>query len=329
MDADGDEKHKMVEMLKRLEKDNSVNAEESDDDDEVPDLADRISGIDLDQNPEKVLDVLTPEEIKEFEALLKDGKKSDIVELWNPWWCEDRSTLLEEVLNNGDSASRIPSLLQGVEHIEKLLKTKKPSEAIAFDIINTLFGYAYVARLYNGDHQSLSVESAQSIVSLSLSLQKMQFSDVAIALGSCISCTTGRDQSIFVSSEYSIAVIQDVLKILAGPNTLSPLLYVLAALSDSHKLFRTAHKVLKSERKKNVEVQRQLHLFYAVQRKLEFYMSWVKAYGLALKDLIPLVQLELCTLSSELATIETEKGRIQMLLDKHRFTQSKKLIEEL
>jgi len=58
-------------------------------------------------------------------------------------------------------------------------------------------------------------------------------------------------------------------------------------------------------------------------------MSWVRAYGLALKDLVPLVQLELCTLSTELATIETEKGRIQMLLDKHRFTQSKKLIEEL
>lgn len=329
MDADDGEKHKMMEILKRIENENSVDAEESDDDD-VPDLAERISGIDLDQNPEKVFDILTPEEIKDFEAMLKDGKKSDIVELWNPWWCEDRPTFLEEVSNNDDSASaRIPALLQGIEDIEKLLKTKKPSETIVFDIINTLFGYAYVARLYNGDHQSLSVESAQSMLCLSLSLKQMQFSDVAMALGSCISCTAGRDQAIFVSSEYSIAVIRDVLKILAGPNTLSPLLYVMAALSDCHKLFRTAHKILKSKRKKNVELQQQVHLFYSVQKKLEFYMSWVRAYGLALKELVPHVELELCTLSSELATIETEKGRIQMLLDKHRCTQSRKLIEEL
>lgn len=330
MDADDGERHRMAEMLKRFEMEDSVNAEESDG---VPDLAERVSGIDLDQDPEKVLDILTPEEIKEFEALLKDGEKSDdIVELWNPWWCEDRPTFLEEVPSNDNNSASIPALVQGIEVIEKLLKTKKPSETIAFDIINALFGYAYVTRLYNGDHQSLSVESAESMVSLSLSLQQMQFSDVALALGSCIACTVGRDQSIFVSSEYSIAVVRDVFKILVGPNTLNPLLYVMAALSDSQTLFRSARKkILKSKRKK--ELQQQVRLFCAVQKKLEFYMSWVRAYGLALKELIPLVELELCTLSTELASVQTENGKIQMLLEKLSEgpcgTQSKKLIEEL
>ena len=50
-------------------------------------------------------------------------------------------------------------------------------------------------------------------------------------------------KSLFVSSEFSVAVIRDVVVLLTGRRS-APLQHILAALSDMHAIFRAARKQL-------------------------------------------------------------------------------------
>lgn len=318
--AGDDQRLRMAEMLKNFERERC-------DDDEPPDLAERLSGIDLDGDPEKVLGVLTPEELKQFEAVLEDESlRSDIVELWDPWWCKQQHRMVEELSET--TPTQIPLLLKDTEDLSRLLKTKTPSDSIAYGIINTLYGYAFVTRLYNGNHINMSLESCDSLLDISMSLNNEQFQDVATALGSCISCLRNSDQNLFISQEHSIAVIEDVVKILKGPNASSPLLYTLAALSDCQRLFQSSYKMLKNE-KKSPESQKKLRMFYGVRKKLEFYISWVKSCGTLLQKLVPMVELEFCSLSSDFLHMKTEREQIETLLKQGKAKQDTHLIEEI
>lgn len=320
MSAGDDQRLRTAEMLKNFER-------EQRDDDEAPDLAERLSGIDLDGDPEKVLGVLTPDELKQFEAVLEnESLRSDIVELWDPWWCKQLPRMVEELSET--TRTQIPSLLKDTEDLGELLKTKTPSDSIAFGIIDTLYGYAYVTRLYNGNHLDMSFESCDSLLDISTSLNKKQFQDVATVLGSCLSRLQNSDQNLFISQEHSIAVIEDVVKIVKGPNALSPLLYTLAALSDCRHLFQNSYKMLKNE-KKSHEPQKQLRMFYGVRKKLEFYISWVKSYGTLLQKLVPMMELEFCSLSSDFLQMKTEREQIETLLNQKKAKQDGHLIEEI
>lgn len=319
--AGDDQRLRMAEMLKNFER------EHGDDDDEPPDLAERLSGIDLDGDPEKVLGVLTSDELKQFEAVLEnESLRSDIVEPWDPWWCKQQPRMVEELSET--TATQIPSLLKDTEDLGRLLKTKTPSDSIAYGIINTLYGYAYVTRLYNGNHLNMSFESCDSLLDISMSLNKKQFQDVATALGSCISRLQNSDQNLFISQEHSIAVVEDIVKILKGPNALSPLLYTLAALSDCRHLFQSSYKMLKNE-KKSPEPQKQLRMFYEVRKKLEFYISWVRSCGTLLQKLVPMMELEFCSMSSDFLQMKTEREQMETLLKQRKAKQDGHLIEEI
>ena len=70
--------------------DNSVQlncffADSDDDDDSIPDLHERLRGINLD-DADSVWENLTPAERQEFEELLQSGDVSQLVAPWEPWW---------------------------------------------------------------------------------------------------------------------------------------------------------------------------------------------------------------------------------------------------
>lgn len=70
---------------------------DSDDEDSVPDLADRLNEVDLD-DADMVWDALTDDERKEFEALLNSGDVSKILPSWEPWWLfHKEKKLIEEI----------------------------------------------------------------------------------------------------------------------------------------------------------------------------------------------------------------------------------------
>jgi len=58
---------------------------DSDDDDSIPDLHERLRGVNLD-DADSVWEKLTPAEKQEFEELLQSGDVSQLVVPWEPWW---------------------------------------------------------------------------------------------------------------------------------------------------------------------------------------------------------------------------------------------------
>jgi hypothetical protein len=63
---------------------NSLSAD-SDDDDSIPDLHERLINVDLDDS-NSVWEKLTLAERQEFENLLQSGDASQLVAQWEPWW---------------------------------------------------------------------------------------------------------------------------------------------------------------------------------------------------------------------------------------------------
>lgn len=58
---------------------------DSDDDDSVEDLHERLRNVNLD-DADAVWELLTPTEKQEFEELLHSGDASQLVVPWEPWW---------------------------------------------------------------------------------------------------------------------------------------------------------------------------------------------------------------------------------------------------
>lgn len=59
---------------------------DSDDDEPVADIADRMEGVNLD-NPDKVWERLTKDERKNFEDMVNSGEIVQLIPNWTPWWC--------------------------------------------------------------------------------------------------------------------------------------------------------------------------------------------------------------------------------------------------
>ena len=84
--ADSHEKRKMVEILKRFEK---KETEENLGDDGLisgEDLEERLEGLNLDKDTEKIWEKLTADEKREFQQAVDDGYIGSLVDTWVPWW---------------------------------------------------------------------------------------------------------------------------------------------------------------------------------------------------------------------------------------------------
>lgn len=103
LENDSTGKQKMLDILKRLQEEDPENdmltesedEEELDSDDEANllDLKTRLKDIDLD-NSEQVWSVLSHTEKQEFEALIKSGGASKLLQPWVPWWTTHKQPLV-------------------------------------------------------------------------------------------------------------------------------------------------------------------------------------------------------------------------------------------
>lgn len=94
-----------------------------------------------------------------FQNILQGGRASTLIELWQPWWTRDLSPIasIEEVdapevdFDNDDTeAEEMPEILPDIVAFEKLY-SKNPSPLLPFNLINILYAYAFMMRLYNGE----------------------------------------------------------------------------------------------------------------------------------------------------------------------------------
>jgi len=330
MQTDSSERSKLMEMLQRLE----MNSELDDDDDGADDLAERFADVTIDScSTELIWQRLTDAERAEFEKFVDGGQVRGLVELWVPWWCVPSETLVEEIGKESTTTNAIPPALACVQNIDELAKLGS-SDLISFSIINVLYAYAYTARLYNGEHVVMADESVMVLLDVSESLSRGVFSDVALAVGGCLSrLESSAAQAHFVSREYSVSVVDDVCKIVAGA-VRHPLPFPLAALSDCHRVFHAARKEISRDRKKSGAGEKRADedrkRYYAVEKKLEFLISWTSSHGHTLVDLLRALELESCELTTQLAVHQSQQARVEEIIQqKKSAVKQSPLIEEI
>ena len=329
MQPESSERMKLMEMLRRLETDAEL------DDDGADDLTARFADVDIDScSSEVIWQRLTESERADFGKFASSDQVCGIVELWVPWWCAPAQAMVEEIGKESTTAlAAIPPVLTDVPHIEQLAKCGT-SDLIPFSIINVLYAYAYVARLYNGEHFTMASESVSVMLDISECLSRGVFTDVALAVGACLSRLDGSVAAPhFISREYSVSVVGDVCKIVAGAAS-NRVPFPLAALSDCHRVFRAARKEarqhLMRSRSGDTHVDEHRKRCFAVEKKLEYLISWTLNCGGALLDLLPALELESCELTTQLSVHQSQQARVEEILEQQKSAiKQSPLIEEI
>ncbi|XP_066975699.1 zinc finger HIT domain-containing protein 2 isoform X2 [Macrobrachium rosenbergii] len=304
---------KMEEILKRVESDGSVISDgnevlDSDDDEDEVDLAERMAGVDL-SDSNTVWKLLSDEEREEFRELVNSGNFENLIPTFDPWW-EQEVPLVQEVRDQKNSTpeyhSNCPPLTE-VPKFSELTKTP-PSSCIPFNILNVLTSYAWMVRLFNGDHEESSLDATEALLTLSTVLStNANFEEAAIAVESP-RMEAQHHSWLMESEEFAVTVKNDVKKILQGPCKSDQMFYINAAFSDMHAVLNTSKASL-SKKKKSTEGARERKGLFASAfaeanqhvnlklttlqtvklsiKKIEFFLSYCKEYSSVICSLVP------------------------------------------
>ncbi|XP_068201387.1 zinc finger HIT domain-containing protein 2 [Palaemon carinicauda] len=304
---------KMEEILKRVESggipvsdDNEVL--DSDDDEDEVDLTERMAGVDL-NDTNHVWKLLSDAEREEFQDLVNSGNFENLIPTFEPWW-EQEVPLVQEVKDSKNSTPEYHSNCPPVIEVPMLSELSKipPSPCIPFNILNVLTSYAWMVRLFNGDHEESSLDATEALLTLSTVLSaNANFEEAAIAVESP-RMEAQHHSWLMESEEFGIAVKNDVKKILQGPCKSDQMFYLKAAFSDIHAILNTSKASL-SKKKKSTDGARERKGLFASAfaeanqhialkiatlqtvklsiKKIEFFLSYCKEYSSVISSLVP------------------------------------------
>ncbi|KAK6173976.1 hypothetical protein SNE40_017339 [Patella caerulea] len=329
-----EDKEKILEMLSRVESDDTLepsHLDSDDDDDDETDLETRLHGLDLD-NSEAILKRLTNKERQEFEKLLHNGCLGNLVEIWTPWWTESKD-LIEEVEQTDCDKKKSckPTLLSSIPDISTLIKVK-PSSDIRNNMINILYSYAFICRLHNGGHFDNPVESAEDLLTICSVLRDgKNFIELEEVIDMTLQQVEKESKRWEITVEFKVSVLEDVERIVHGPDKRPSLDFMLLALSDLTQLLQTANKIIKKEsKKKKDEAENEVKkVFYQANKKCQFLLSWCQRYGMAVISLLPELRLGIGRRWSEVKQVEETKHLLEKNWGGKIPPQKKQLISEL
>ncbi|XP_038156113.1 zinc finger HIT domain-containing protein 2 [Cyprinodon tularosa] len=330
------------------------------------DLAERLSGLDIDKlSEEELWELLGEKEQKKFLGLLKGGDLSGLVPLWRPWWEKHEEegrqlvqVLQEEVNKQKDRDDQV-SVSQGEnqkgESAFKMNKSKggkgkskgssaggvppisvnipklsslcaNPSPLVCYSIINALYGYAFSLSLFNGDTDSLMFEFCDMILALSEALSSGR-------VFSSVQDALDSGETLILRGGYLNR--EDPL---APARAVEAVAHILTGrdrgdpsgycLAAFSQLRSTFSKArLKLSKEGDEGVRR--HKYFQVGKKFEFFQAWVK-------DNAPQVQILAVELWGEhgkresvRSSIKKTKTVVEENLKKEKRRRNDKLIEEL
>ncbi|XP_072514462.1 zinc finger HIT domain-containing protein 2 [Salminus brasiliensis] len=201
--------------------------------------------------------------------------------------------------------------------------SSSPSPLVQFSVVNTLYGYAFSLRLFNGDISELEqlLDFCRTVLEISESLSSGRvFSSLPEALeGGAIAVSTARhfDRD---DPEAPVRTLEAVAHILTGQSTDDPTGYSLSALSQLRLALREARASSPKEEEK------QRRIFFLAGKKCEFFQSWVKENGEAVRSSARQAWREYSRKRAERETLERERKEVEEGLKKRR---GKTLIEEI
>ncbi|KAF7987451.1 hypothetical protein HCN44_003213 [Aphidius gifuensis] len=300
------DKNKMEEILKRVyqsdgsypddrSEDNDDGSDvDSDDDDELPDLAERIKNIDL-NNADELWAVLSESERQEFEAIIKNGEEDKILPLWEPWWTKvDEKKLVEVVDESNDTEKKLNNNLPVVMNIPVIESLEKASPLVAYNLLNVLSSYICTVLHYNGEHQNSPDDAVIMFLELNDNIKNNKvFDDSRTA----VDCVVNKALELGLLPDDDIdegkeAIESSLKQIISGPSEQQHNLYILTALSDLHDMFTKAKQKASKEQSNSVsQLPKKMQIkiddkcvnfmskkyqFYF--KKLEYYLAWVNHY---------------------------------------------------
>ncbi|CAH1401477.1 unnamed protein product [Nezara viridula] len=292
-----DGKKKMMEILNRISNEDVTFDEELDSDDEesLPDLSERLAGIDINDS-DKVWGKLSVSEQAAFKELVKTGDISSLIPAWEPWWLQrinkpklvelDKDFFSEAELK--DIKNKCPLHYKKIKLLSEITKIK-PSHCVSFDLINILGSYSLTVRYYNGNHFDFPEEAAAIMHKLSKSLTYPQkFVSAEIALDA-VGLEALTYNGIEVNEDDVKLMKTDVKRIMGGPSSNNSTYYMLSSLSDMCKLFSniTCSESQAAKGKfstiffnpdPDIDLLKKNDCKIVLQR-LKYFLSWVLEYG--------------------------------------------------
>ncbi|XP_067004554.2 zinc finger HIT domain-containing protein 2 [Anabrus simplex] len=295
-DRDPEDSRKILQMLEK----NYLEQEEEesiDSDDECdPDLATRLSGVNLD-DADSVWENLTPAEQQAFEEMLRSGNVTNLIPKWEPWWMYRKEESLIEEIGKGtkEKKQNYQELCPPLKDVPCLSQISKcaPAPCVKYNVINVLAAYCYMMRYFNGEPHEYVTEAVEVLVTLSGCLRlnhnyesyELAVEDVAQEAVNC---------QWLDGSEVTLDLMRtDLQRLLTGPEDSNPSYYMQAALSDIY------HLLMKAKQKKPTEMVPFKESKFSrrfgdpsasrappippgtirqYMKKLEYFMSWAKSY---------------------------------------------------
>ncbi|XP_065830734.1 zinc finger HIT domain-containing protein 2-like [Oscarella lobularis] len=296
------EKRQMFDMLKRLDEDETESFEEES-------LEERLASLDIDSaEPEDIWKCLNESERRDFQHMISSGDVRRFISLYKPWWQEEKVS--------EDLRVRVPKLIDKMRPLKLLLGEREPAYQIKFNLINILYAYCYIVKLYNGDHKEISLEAANAVFDLSPVLRiGSNFNDVSTAAHVSVEKTNSVTY-LRTSRGNAIATLCDVSLIVESA-------HVCAALSDLHDLLRLAEKETKRE-KGDKEMRKSLKL---ATKKIEFYISYCNEYCGDVRFVGAALQAIQESMTLETTEHEEDEKQVREALSQQK--KQKRLIEEI
>ncbi|XP_017760278.1 PREDICTED: zinc finger HIT domain-containing protein 2 [Eufriesea mexicana] len=301
-EKDSEDKKKMTEILKRVHEqdlkiiesliDNEFGDEslhlDSDDEEDVLDLEERLHDINLD-NADEVWSALTDAEKQEFEAIIKNGDIEKFLPQWVPWWTySTNKKLVQEMQPEDEQIQELPPLVD----VPIFNELQNASPNVPFNVINVIYAYAYTAIYYNGDYLNCPLEA--TIVFLDLS-DNMKLNKIYDNSESAISSVTHKiiNCNWLPQDEQTLLAFKEAGNtIMLGSEIKNKYIYIAVALSELHRLLVAAIEDMLENKNKiggkeffekfiqrcnqdYINLSKKNLLLYL--KKLEYYLSWTKS----------------------------------------------------
>ncbi|GLV38288.1 uncharacterized protein CBL_12937 [Carabus blaptoides fortunei] len=218
-DKDPAMKQKMLDILNKVHaSDHNEPDIDSDDDEETPDLAERLANVDL-NDVKTIWSLLTADEKQEFESLVRSGDVTKLVPLWIPWWEQHvKKPLVQELHTNlePDYIKSCPKVMENIKLFQSLTKVK-PSDCVKYNVVNTIAAYTCTVRYFNGDHFDFSNEAVYLLMCLSKNLHSsVNFESYSLALESVHQLALVNEW-MSTDTEVKSKIYKDIEHILQGP----------------------------------------------------------------------------------------------------------------
>ncbi|XP_055348128.1 zinc finger HIT domain-containing protein 2-like [Paramacrobiotus metropolitanus] len=312
---------KIIELIQKLEENPDSNPDMFASDEapaaaQVRSLDERLRGLDLDEDGDKIWERLTAEEKREFEEFAEKSDLSLLIDVWTPWWT--RELIRPKISEISDSATAsilssrpdIPALFPAPD-LSALFQRHPPHPSVPFALINLLYAYALTARLYNGDHATMAAPAADNLLELSCGLRgdRVLQSPAEAVLAVLDDADRSSVKGSLAARTFRSLGMRDVVQIVADE------VFVAAALADIRRVCRTAWKERGKEKK-----------LADAFKKAEYFLAWMEEYGEGLEDCVAGLKL----LHDEYAQESISHSRAEAVIQRSQPGKSvKNLIEEL